>query len=101
MGKLLGVNTNLILLEKWPMSSFFLGMASFALFRRLFVQLQRSRHNEIASNRCCVFLIAIRQGLKERCNKLLAVRCSKLFSVKGYAQMRECFEGVKTFSFHF
>ena len=40
VGKLLGVNTNLILLEKWPMSSLFLGMASFALFRRLFVQLR-------------------------------------------------------------
>ena len=74
---------------------------SFSSFVCPVAGLQRSRHNEIASNRCCVFLIAIRQGLKERCNKLLAVRCSKLFSVKGYAQMRECFEGVKTFSFHF
>ena len=69
-------------------------MASFAFFRRLFVQLR-------TNNQCHVFLNAIRRGLKGRPNKLLAERsCSKLFSVKSYAQMRECFEGIKTFSFH-
>ena len=69
-------------------------MASFAFFRRLFVQLR-------TNNQCHVFLNAIRRGLKGRPNKLLAERfCSKLFSVKSYAQMRECFEGIKAFSLH-
>ena len=74
---------------------------SFSSFVCPVAGLQRSWQNEIASNRCCVFFIAIRQGLKERRNNFLTIRCSKLFSVKSYAQMRECFEGVKTLSFHF
>ena len=69
-------------------------MASSAFFRRLFVQLR-------TNNQCHVFLNAIRRSLKLRPNKLLAERfCSKLFSVKSYAQMRECFEGIKAFSLH-
>jgi len=98
VGKVLDLNTNLLLLGKWPRSSLAVQRALFAYFSLFFCP--------IAGLQCSIvklkivgaasFLTRSWRSLKEGPNKLLTTRfCSKLSSVKCFTQTREGFEGMK------
>ena len=97
VGKLLDLNTNLILLGKWLRSSLVWRtlLACFLLFVCQIAGLQHSTAKlEIVGTKS--FLNASQRGLKQSPNKLLTVTyCLKLSLLKSSAQMPKCFEGIK------
>ena len=98
MGKVLDLNTNLLLLGKWPRSSPVVPRALFACFSSFVcpISVLQPSIGKLNIVGTASFLNANQQGLKESRNKLLTVRfCSKLSSVKSSAQTNECFESVK------
>ena len=101
VGKVLDLNTNLCLLGKWPRSSPTSRRAMFACFSLFFFSSCRlaTFHSEVENRRKPrPSGLQVDERLKEGPNKLLTTRfCSKLSSVKCFAQTRECFKGVKRF----